>query len=115
MPLGKFTNEHWLEIVQEFEEVVRAEPFQIPSAFIFLGRTLGTLFGICVYLQPDTPFFSLLEPHLRRLALSDDTGGGVWEQYKKQAVALAGARWRFRSSPTDFKPGGTREFASKDG
>ena len=71
--------------------MVRAEPFQIPSAFIFLGRTLGTLFGICVYLQPDTPFFSLLEPHLRRLALSDDTGGDVWEQYKKQAVALAGA------------------------
>lgn len=91
MPLGKFTNEQWLEIVQEFEEVVRAEPFQIPSAFIFLGRTLGTLFGLCVYLQPDTPFFSLLEPHLRRLALNDEDAGDVWEQYKKKAVALAGA------------------------
>ncbi len=90
MPLGKFTNEQWLEIVREFEEVVRAEPFQIPSAFIFLGRTLGTLFGLCVYLLPDTPFFSLLEPHLKRLTLSDDSGD-VWEQYQKKAVAFAGA------------------------
>lgn len=89
MPLGKFTNEQWLEIVQEFEDVVRAEPFQIPSAFIFLGRTLGTLFGLCVLLLPDTPFFSLLDPHLRRLTLSDEAGA-VLEQYLKKAAALAG-------------------------
>lgn len=89
MPLGRFTNEQWIEIMHQFEEVVRAEPFQIPSTFIFLGRTLGTLFGLCVELQPDTQFISLLEPHLKRLALTDDSGE-IWEQYRKKAVAFLG-------------------------
>lgn len=89
MPLGRFTNEQWIEIMHQFEEVVRAEPFQIPSTFIFLGRTLGTLFGLCVELQPDIQFISLLEPHLKRLALTDDSGD-TWEQYHKKAIAFLG-------------------------
>jgi len=89
MPLGKFTNEQWVEIMHQFEEVVRAEPFQIPSAFIFLGRTVGTLFGLCVYLQPETQFFSLLEPHMKRLTQTDDSGD-AWEQYQKKTAAFIG-------------------------
>ena len=89
MPLNKFTNEQWVEIMREFEEVVRAEPFQIPSTFIVLGRTVGTLFGLCVYLEPDTQFINLLEPHLKRLAITEGSQD-TWTQYQQKFLAFMG-------------------------
>lgn len=86
--IGDFSNQKWLEITRELEEVVREQPFQIPSNFIFLGLTIGTLFGICVTLEPEARFFALLEPHLKRLALTE-TSDGERVGYIDQALSYA--------------------------
>ncbi|MDH7479474.1 MAG: AarF/ABC1/UbiB kinase family protein [Syntrophomonadaceae bacterium] len=86
--IGEFSNQKWVEIMRELEEVVREQPFQIPSNFIFLGRTIGTLFGICVTLEPEARFFALLEPHLKRLALTE-TVDGERVSYINQAMSYA--------------------------
>ena len=83
--IGDFTNEQWLEIVHEFEEVVRGEAFQIPSNYIFIGRTVGTIFGLCVALDPEARFIALLEPHLKRLAIQD-AGAAAPEYFRKAAA-----------------------------
>lgn len=81
--IGEFTNEQWLEIARDFEEIVRGEAFQIPSNYIFIGRTVGTIFGLCVALEPEARFIALLEPHLKRLIIQESEEGEAPDYFRK--------------------------------
>jgi predicted unusual protein kinase regulating ubiquinone biosynthesis (AarF/ABC1/UbiB family) len=41
------------------------KPFNIPSSFIFLTKTLGIIEGICTRLDPEFSFFNYLEPYFQ--------------------------------------------------
>jgi len=86
--IGSFSNEQWVEVIGEFDESVLGEYFQVPANYIFLGRTLGTLFGLCVSLEPDTQFISILEPHLKRLAMIENIETGK-PSYLTQIMQMA--------------------------
>ena len=111
LPIGEISNEKWMQIMDDLEEVVRGEPFQIPSNFIFLGRTVGTLFGICVVLEPEANFIAILEPHLKRLALTDSLEGQK-ASYIEQAMSFGATVFRDpQAAAANPDPGGGRETA----
>jgi len=53
-----------MEIAQDelSSSLAREKPFQIPSDFIFLGKSFTTIDGICRQLDPEFNFIDYLEP-----------------------------------------------------
>ncbi len=70
--------------LQDLEQLLYEQPFQIPARFTFLGRALGTLYGICVGLDPDINFLAVSKPYVDDL-LGD--GGGLFQVVKEKAEA----------------------------
>ncbi len=74
--------------LQDLEQLLYEQPFQVPARFTFLGRALGTLYGICVGLNPDINFLSVSKPYVDEL-LGD--GGGLYQAVKEKAGAWGSA------------------------
>lgn len=58
------------DVLEQTYDVFRAEAFQIPTTFAFLGRAIGTLTGLCTGLDPNFQFASVAAPYARRLIAS---------------------------------------------
>lgn len=52
------------DFLRDFERLLYEQPFQIPARFTFLGRALGTLYGICVGLDPGINFVDVARPYV---------------------------------------------------
>ncbi len=52
------------DFLTDFERLLYEQPFQIPARFTFLGRALGTLYGICVGLDPQINFVEVARPYV---------------------------------------------------
>ncbi len=74
--------------LQDLEQLLYEQPFQVPARFTFLGRALGTLYGICVGLDPDINFLAVSKPYVDDL-LGD--GGGLFQVVKEKAEAWGSA------------------------
>jgi len=74
--------------LQDLEQLLYEQPFQIPASFTFLGRALGTLYGICLGLDPDINFLSVCKPYIDEL-LGD--GEGLFQIVKEKAQAWGSA------------------------
>ncbi len=48
----------------DLENLLYEQPFQIPAQYTFLGRALGTLYGICIVLDPNFNFLDEAKPYL---------------------------------------------------
>lgn len=59
--------------LHDLERLLYEQPFQIPARFTFLGRALGTLYGICVGLDPDINFLDVSKPYVDRFLGSQDS------------------------------------------
>lgn len=55
-------------ILKDLEVLLYEQPFQVPANFTFLGRALGTLYGICMKLYPDISFIDVGRPYLDQIA-----------------------------------------------
>lgn len=55
-------------ILKDLEVLLYEQPFQVPANFTFLGRALGTLYGICMELYPEISFIDVGRPYLERIA-----------------------------------------------
>ncbi len=51
-------------LLHDLEHILYEHPFQIPANFTFLGRALGTLYGICISLDPQINFLQAAQPFL---------------------------------------------------
>lgn len=76
-------------VIDELQDVLFAESFQIPANFAFLGRALGTLSGLCTALDPSFQFVTVAEPYARRL-LAPAGIGSVAAQAGRELRDLAG-------------------------
>ncbi len=74
--------------LQDLERLLYEQPFQVPSRFTFLGRALGTLYGICIGLDPGINFLAVSKPYVDEL-LGD--GGGLFQLVKEKAQAWGSA------------------------
>jgi predicted unusual protein kinase regulating ubiquinone biosynthesis (AarF/ABC1/UbiB family) len=74
--------------LQDLEQLLYEQPFQVPARFTFLGRALGTLYGICVGLDPEINFLQVARPYVDEM-LGD--GGGLFQLVKEKAEAWGSA------------------------
>ena len=59
------------EFTSEFRELIYTMPFQIPQDFIFLGRAVGILSGMCTGLDPEFNLWEHLSPFAKKLVASE--------------------------------------------
>jgi predicted unusual protein kinase regulating ubiquinone biosynthesis (AarF/ABC1/UbiB family) len=72
-------------ILKDLEVLLYEQPFQVPANFTFLGRALGTLYGICVKLYPDISFIDVGRPYLEQIAPEKES---LFKIVKDKAGAL---------------------------
>ncbi|MGE5397007.1 MAG: ABC1 kinase family protein, partial [Chitinophagales bacterium] len=60
----EFSEADFSGLLKNFEVILYEQPFQVPANFTFLGRALGTLYGICIGLDPDISFLDVAKPYL---------------------------------------------------
>ncbi|MBE0688732.1 MAG: AarF/ABC1/UbiB kinase family protein [Anaerolineae bacterium] len=67
------------ELGNEFNDLIFAMPFQVPQDFVYLGRTVGILNGMCTAIDPDFNPWSELQPYAARMATQaiSQTGPGA--------------------------------------
>lgn len=53
--------------LDDLEILLYEQPFQIPANFTFLGRALGTLYGLCISLNPKINFLEVAKPYLNEI------------------------------------------------
>ncbi len=60
-------------ILEDLESLLYEQPFQVPANFTFLGRALGTLYGICVNIYPEISFLDVARPYIDQIAPKQDS------------------------------------------
>lgn len=55
------------EIGKEFSDLLFSMPFQVPQDFIYLGRTVGILSGLCTSLDPSFNPWKEMQPYTQKL------------------------------------------------
>jgi len=53
--------------LKDLEVLLYEQPFQIPANYTFLGRALGTLYGICIGLNPNISFIDVSRPYVDKI------------------------------------------------
>ncbi|MBH0083530.1 AarF/ABC1/UbiB kinase family protein [Salinibacterium sp. SWN167] len=72
----------------EFSEVVRTMPFQLPENFLLIIRAISVTSGVASDLNSSYNVWTAIEPFAARLAR--DEGGGTVKELAKQALSSAG-------------------------
>jgi predicted unusual protein kinase regulating ubiquinone biosynthesis (AarF/ABC1/UbiB family) len=72
------------DVLDQTYDVFRAEAFQIPTNFAFLGRALGTLSGLCTGLDPAFQFASVAEPYARELMAGGRSAGDTVRALRRE-------------------------------
>ncbi len=70
-------------LLNDLEQLLYEQPFQIPAKFTFLGRALGTLYGLCIGLDPNINFLDESKPYLEDLAKGEKS---IWNTVKDKAA-----------------------------
>ena len=81
-----FTKADFSGFLKDLESLLYEQPFQIPAQFTFMGRALGTLYGICIGLNPNFNFLDEAKPYLTSFARHD---AGVWDAVKEKGTLFA--------------------------
>ncbi|ABI68773.1 ABC1 kinase family protein [Syntrophomonas wolfei] len=68
--------------LEDLEVLLYEQPFQIPANFTFLGRALGTLYGICIALDPQIDFLEVSKPYVDQLAPAKE----IWSLVKEKTA-----------------------------
>ena len=66
MTLGEVRELDIPKVVDEIEELLYGQPFQIPAQFTFIGRAISTLVGVSTGLAPDFNFIDVAVPYARK-------------------------------------------------
>lgn len=53
--------------LKDLEVLLYEQPFQIPANYTFLGRALGTLYGICIGLDPNISIIDVCRPYVDKI------------------------------------------------
>jgi len=59
--------------LKDLEVLLYEQPFQIPANYTFLGRALGTLYGICVGLDPNISFIDVCRPYVDKIVPGENS------------------------------------------
>lgn len=93
-------------IGQEFSDLLYAMPFQVPQDFIYLGRTIGILSGLCTSLDPNFNPWSEMQPYTQKL-LTARNGNG-----HSPAETLAGGLFNLNTLTNLFNGNGAQALVN---
>jgi predicted unusual protein kinase regulating ubiquinone biosynthesis (AarF/ABC1/UbiB family) len=74
--------------LESMETLLYEQPFQIPAKFTFLGRALGTLYGLCIGLDPEIDFLDEARPYLAEFT---NMNIKLWDIVKEKGAAIGNA------------------------
>jgi predicted unusual protein kinase regulating ubiquinone biosynthesis (AarF/ABC1/UbiB family) len=80
------------DFAEQFGDVVRSLPFQLPENFLLIIRAMSLTSGVCSALDPQFNLWDSIEPYAAQL-LRDERGNVVTD-VAKQALEIAGVAWR---------------------
>lgn len=81
------------QVLDEVQDVLFHESFQIPANFAFLGRAVGTLSGLCTALDPSFQFVTVAEPFARNLIRGEGGVKGAVNAVAAETRAIAGSAY----------------------
>lgn len=84
----------------EFGDVVRSLPFQLPENFLLIVRAMSLTSGVCSALDPDFNLWDAVEPYAARL-VRDESRTAV-KDVARQVLELAGTAARLPRRIDDF-------------
>ena len=70
-------------IGREFSDLLFSMPFQVPQDFIYLGRAVGILSGMCTGLDPSFDPWRAIQPFARGLLTDESPGGTQANDWRK--------------------------------
>ncbi|GAA1836144.1 AarF/UbiB family protein [Agromyces salentinus] len=76
------------EFAEQFGDVVRSLPFQLPENFLLIIRAMSLTSGVCSALDAEFNLWDSIEPYATKLIR--DERGNVVQDLAKQAVEIAG-------------------------
>lgn len=69
------------QLSAELSDLLREQPFQVPSNVAFLGRALSILVGVSTGLDPKLNLVALFEPYARRLVREgNEASPSLWQE-----------------------------------
>ncbi|KQV05009.1 ABC1 kinase family protein [Leifsonia sp. Root112D2] len=80
------------DFAQQFGDVVRSLPFQLPEHFLLIIRAMSLTSGVCSALDAEFNVWDSIEPYATQLLR--DERGNVVQDLAQQAVEMAGLAWR---------------------
>lgn len=85
--LGQISTQEIREFTSEFRELIYTMPFQIPQDFIFLGRAVGILSGMCTGLDPEFNVWDHISPYAERIIAQEaSVGAEIWLEEAKNLL-----------------------------
>lgn len=75
-------------LLEDLEELLYEQPFQIPAKFTFMGRALGTLYGLCIGLDANISFLDAAKPYLKQFMPEE---ARPWTIIKEKGAAWGNA------------------------
>jgi predicted unusual protein kinase regulating ubiquinone biosynthesis (AarF/ABC1/UbiB family) len=73
--MGYASFDSMANIGSEFNDLLFEMPFQVPQDFIYLGRTVGILSGMCTSLDPSFNPWSEMQPYTQKLIFTRTSTG----------------------------------------
>nr|WP_223878478.1 AarF/UbiB family protein [Microbacterium radiodurans] len=77
---------------EEFGELARALPFQLPENFLLVVRAASLTSGVCTSIDPDFNVWDAVEPYALRLL--NEERGGIMREAAQRAMSLADVTMR---------------------
>jgi len=86
--LQKVDERELRDFADEFGDVMRSLPFQLPENFLLIIRAVSLTSGMCSSLDPDFNIWNAIEPYAARLLREER--GGIVQSFAREAVSVAG-------------------------
>jgi len=86
--LQKLEPDVFVDFADEFGDVMRTMPFQLPENFLLIIRAVSVTSGVCSGLNPEFNVWTAIEPYAKRL--TRDQSGGVVRAALDQVLSTAG-------------------------
>ncbi|MWB97416.1 ABC1 kinase family protein [Agromyces seonyuensis] len=86
--LQRVDQREFVDFADEFGEVMRTLPFQLPEKFLLIIRAISVTSGVCSSLDPEFNIWNAVEPYADSL-LRDEQGGAV-RAFGREALATLG-------------------------
>lgn len=87
-------------LLEDFRNIVRNEPVQMPTEFAFLGRAISTFVGVIYTLDPNVDLFALAKPPIIEWVKKQKEGSNEWLTKEELLRVAQSAILTLRDLPT---------------